>query len=282
MCAIKTYVASEPLRPATRMRFDPKVSRAKLPRRSTDPTPAWRRILSTRWFPYLVVLPVGVGIILAVALVSSGDDGPPDPLDPREFPVQSSIGALLQPLPGEIPDEAQRVGSSHGLLARLPQLDAFATWDDYIQEPRLIAVDGWLDVDGEFVSLALYPGLDAERARRAFAAIREAGQPDWMELVVPRDGTPRVFRSLETLEFSAGDESHASILAFGGTGGGTAEGGVVPEREVWTYWVRVDGVILVGARTRAPGAQAPLSPPIDLEAVVRAAAERVGAFDAAR
>ncbi len=42
------------------MRFDPKVSRAKLPRRSHDPTPAWRRILSTRWFPYLVVLPVGV------------------------------------------------------------------------------------------------------------------------------------------------------------------------------------------------------------------------------
>ncbi len=263
------------------MRFDPKVSRAKLPRRSTGPTPAWRRILSTRWFPYLVVLPVGVVIILVVSLTSGGDDGPPDPLDPRDFPVQSSIGALLQPQAGEIPDEAQRLGSSHGFLARLPQLDAFAIWDDYVQEPRLIAFDSWLDVDGEFVSLALYPALDEELAVRAFAALREANQPDLMELVVPRDGTPRVFRSLETLDFSAGDESHASIIAFGGREAVTAEGGIVPEREVWTYWVRVEGVILVGARTRAPGAQAPLSRPIDLQAVLRAAAERIAAFNPA-
>ena len=187
----------------------------------------------------------------------------------------------LSPLPGEIPDEAQRLGSSHGFLARLPQLNAFSIWDDYVQEPRLIAVDGWLDVDGEFVSLALYPGLDEELAVRAFVSIREANQPDLLELVVPRDGTPREFRSLETLDFSAGDESYAFIIAFGGTQAVTAQGGIVPEREVWTYWVRVEGVILVGARTRAPGAQAPLSPPIDLEAAVRAAAERVAAFDPA-
>jgi hypothetical protein len=256
------------------------------------PRPAWRRALTSKWFPYLVVLPAGAVLVLVLAFVVFDSDAAPrgDGIDPRDFPVEWSLRSLIEPAPGEIPAAATPVRGGHAFILTLGSVpaDRYEPWGDYIYEDALVGIRGWVEADDQVVSIQIYSSQDEEAAREAFASLPDSRASDILRYTVPLSNLDINFiRDYQVLRISGiGDETYAYRLRHGTDDRqsevGTREA-VIPgfDVDVTAIWARIGGVIIVGARNERPGINVPSRELIDLETLVRNAALRIAAFDPA-
>ncbi len=262
---------------------------------NSDPPPArptWRHALTTRWFPYLVVLPVGAAIVLVLAFLVFNSDSNPgfnDPgIDPSDFPIEWSTLSLIVPEDGEIPVSATLVSGGHAFMYRLAGVPAerYAPWKDYVYEDDLMGARGWVESDGQVVSIHMYPSQDERAAREAFATLAGSSASDILRYTIPLEDLSITF--IRDFEVSTvpliGDETYAYRLRHGtddrqsevGSGEAVITGFDV---DVTAIFARIGGVIIVGARNARPEIGVPSGELIDLEALVRNAVLRVAAFD---
>ena len=250
-------------------------------------------LLRSRWLPYLVLLPAGVTLILVLAFVVF--DRGASQQEPRgtahaDFPVEFALAALVAPGPGEIPEGVEPAAGAHAFLLFLRDsaVPRFAPWARYVQNSDLIGFTGWVDADGSFVSLALYPGRDADLAETAFAALRAASGEEILSITsIEPDEILREFAPLASP--GIGDEAFAYRLRHGTEERGSDRNpDAVPQpgrvRDVAVIWARVDGVILFAARNASAGTGVPEAgrePALEIEALARNLAGRVAAFDPA-
>ena len=251
-------------------------------------------LLRSRWLPYLVLLPAGVTLILVLAFVvfDRGESKPaPRGTAHADFPVEFALAALVEPGPGEIPEGVEPAAGAHAFLwlLRDSAVPRFAPWARYVQNSDLVGFKGWVDADGSFVSLALYPGRDADRAAAAFAALRAASGEEILSItsIIEPDEILREFAPLAPP--GIGEEAFAYRLRHGREERGSDRNpDAVPQpgrvRDVAVIWARVDGVILFAARNASAGAGVPEAgreAALEIEALARNLAGRVAAFDPA-
>ena len=275
----------------------PAMAPAKTRRPAPPPLPGGgRALLRSRWLPYLVLLPAGVTLILVLAFVvfDRGESRPAPQgkgTPHADFPVEFALAALVEPGPGEIPGGVEPAAGAHAFLwlLRDSAVPRFAPWARYVQNSDLVGFKGWVDADGSFVSLALYPGRDADRAAAAFAALRAASGEEILSItsILEPDEILREFAPL--VPPGIGDEAFAYRLRHGREERGSDRNpDAVPQpgrvRDVAVIWARVDGVILFAARNAGAGAGVPEAgreAALEIEALARNLAGRVAAFDPA-
>ena len=248
-------------------------------------------LLRSRWVPYLVLLPAGVTLILVLAFfVFDRGESQQEPRGTAhaDFPVEFALAALVAPGPGEIPEGVEPAAGAHAFLLFLRDsaVPRFAPWARYVQNDDLIGGTGWVDGDGSFVSLVLYPGRDADLAETAFAALRASTGAELLSITAP-DEILREF--VPVASPGIGDEAFAYWLRHGTEERRSAQNPDIvlqPGRDlaVTVIWARVDGVILFAARNASAGTGVPEAgrePTLEIEALARNLAGRVAAFDPA-
>ena len=166
-----------------------------------------------RWFPYLVVLPLGVAIILGILFaVGIGGGGEGQTLESTrhvhsdgtvhmhyryadrtsftnltlQYPVEDAMRNILDDLgpDGAVPALAIRARLIDALGnpvapslsdAPDPALQALlGPWDAYVPFPFLVFARSWTRPGDVVVSTAFYPSFDLPAAEAAFAALRAA------------------------------------------------------------------------------------------------------------